>query len=242
MAYTKPNTATSATTVSATDVQGNFDALKTYLHDGISGSDLKSSAPWVDVQHIQQPLVDPYLGLQHGVTGWQGGQDSGGPLVRATFTSSFMTGAKAGSKEWIPVPQTAIKFQLRQSATLIFHYQWELVAGPDDGFSTGSGGLPAEEDRVVYIAPYFGGVQSTRGTNMPKISVAAQETVNNRGGWNNTQKSPDLTYERIGFGSKDGTLVRSLSAGEYVVGMCSFSEVDRVAILNWSVAIEAWYV
>jgi hypothetical protein len=78
MAYTKPNTATSATTVSATDVQGNFDALKTYLHDGISGSDLKSSAPWVDVQHIQQPLVDPYLGLQHGVTGWQGGQDSGG--------------------------------------------------------------------------------------------------------------------------------------------------------------------
>jgi hypothetical protein len=242
MAYTKPHTFAPTTVVDAVDVQGNFDALKVYLHDGVVGGDLKTSAQWVDIQHIQQPVVDPYLGIQHGVTGYQGGQSSGGPLVRATFSSSFMTGAKAGSKDWIPVPQTAIRFQVRQAGILVFHYMWDVIVGPDDGYSTGSGGLPNEEDRVVYVAPYFGGASSTQGTDMPAITATAQESVNNRSGWNNAQKSPNRTYERVGFGSKDGTLVRSIGTGDYVVGMCSFSEVDRVALLNWSVAIEFWYI
>jgi hypothetical protein len=242
MAYSKPNAFTPTTVVDAVDVQGNFDALRVYLHDGVIGPDLQTSSQWVDIQHIQQPVIDPYLGLQHGVTGWQGGQSSGGPLVRATFSSSFMTGAKSGSQDWIPVPQTAIKIQVRKPGTLVFHYMWDVIVGPDDGFAAGSGGLPAEEYRVVYVAPYFGGPSSVQGTDMPRIAVAAQETVNNRSGWVNLEKSPAKPYERVGFGSKDGTLVRSLTVGEYIVGMCSFSEVDRVAFLNWSTSIEFWYI
>ena len=40
MSYTPPNTFAAGTTLTAADVQGNTDALRVYLHEGIVGADL----------------------------------------------------------------------------------------------------------------------------------------------------------------------------------------------------------
>lgn len=241
MAYTAPNTFAPGTICNSTDIQGNFDALKVYLHEGVVTSDLQNSSKWVNTQHVQSPHYSAYEGLQHGVTGYQGGQSSGGPLVRATFTSSFLSGAKSGSKDWIPVPQAALRIKSRAPGTMVFHYSFELAAGPDDGYST-SAGLPAPDDRVAFVAPYFSGYSSIQGqTNLPAFTHGSLPTVNNSEGWYAPNKSPFVPYERVGWGTRCGTYMVEPSVGDYVVGLCSFSEVDRVVIINWSVAIEYYY-
>lgn len=242
MAYTPPNTFAPGTVCNSADVQGNLDALKVYLHEGVLTTDLQTSPEWIDTNHVQSPNYSAYEGLQHGVTGYQGGQDSGGPLVRATFTSSFLSGAKSGSQDWIPVPQAALRIKCRSRATLVFHFAFELAAGPDDGFST-TARLPAPVDRVAFVAPYFAGYSSIQSSSdLPAFTHGSLPTVNNSNGWNGTQKSPSAPYEVVGWGTRCGTYaVDTGGVGDFVVGLCSFSEVDRVVIINWSVAVEVYY-
>ena len=235
MAYTPPNTFLPGTVVNSVEVQGNSDALRVYLHDGIVAGDLLA-ARWADTRHIQSPQVDPYLGLQHGVTGWQGGQDSGGPLVRATFTTSYMTGGKYGSAEWIPVPQTALRVSIRRPMQLLYHYRWELIAGPDNA-PNDAPRIPDQDERLVAVAPYIGSVQ------FPAVA-SAQDTVNNHRGWGASSTfSPENPYNIVGWGSKTGTILQSFNGiGTGTFGLCSYSEVDRVAFLNWQVAVEGYYL
>lgn len=241
MAYSPPNTFLPGTICNSVDVQQNFDFLKVYLHEGIVTGDLQNSSKWVNTQHIQSPHYSAYEGLQHGVTGYQGGQSSGGPLVRATFTSSFLSGAKSGSKDWIPVPQAALRIKARAPGTMVVHYSFELAAGPDDGY-TASAGLPAVADRVAFVAPYFAGYTSIQGqTDLPAYTQCALPTVNNSNGWSSPNKSPNKPYEVVGWGTRCGTYVTDPSLGDFVIGLCSFSEVDRVVIINWSIAVEYYY-
>lgn len=234
MAYSPPVTFTANTTISAPDYQENSDALRVYLHDGIVSGDLRASR-WIDTRHVQSPLVDSYRGLQTGATGIQGGQDSGGPLTRATLTSSYLTGGKYGAVEWIPVPGSAIRISVRRPCKALFHYRWEIIAGPDDAPNI-SGRIPDQDERLVTISPYIG--------NLTQVQVAsAQDTVNNYDGWVSTPPSPERVYNLVGWGSKTGTLFQNYTGvGEYVLGLASFSQIDRSAILNWSVAVECWYV
>lgn len=233
MSFTKPNVAVAGTLVDAAPLQENLVALRTYLHDGVVTGDIRPSA-WVDTRHIQSPVIDPIRGLQHGVSGWAGGQSSGGPFVRATMATSYLTGNKVGVPSWIPVVGTSFKIDVRAPAKLFFHYMWEVVAGPDD-LANDSPRITDDVDRTVAIAPYYGNL-TTVETN------AAQETNNNSAGWASTERSPETSYEVHGFGQKDGTLYRDLSVGTATFGLASFSEVDRVAIINWAVSVELYYI
>lgn len=235
MAYTPPNTFAPNTVVNSLEVQGNSDALRVYLHDGIVAADLRASR-WADTRHVQSPVVDSYLGLQHGVTGWQGGQDSGGPLVRASFSTSYMTGGKYGSIEWIPVPQTAIRLSVRRPMQVLFHYRWELIAGPDNA-PNDAPRIPDQDERLVTVAPYVGNIL------LPSLA-SAQDTVNNHRGWGGGSTfSPANPYNIVGWGSHTGTILQTYnSVGTVAYGLCSYSEVDRVAFLNWSVQIEGYYL
>ena len=235
MAYTPPNTFAPNTVINSLEVQGNSDALRVYLHDGIVAADLRASR-WADTRHVQSPVVDSYLGLQHGVTGWQGGQDSGGPLVRASFSTSYMTGGKYGSIEWIPVPQTAIRLSVRRPMQILFHYRYELIAGPDNA-PNDAPRIPDQDERLVTVAPYVGNIL------LPSLA-SAQDTVNNHRGWGGGSTfSPANPYNIVGWGSHTGTILQTYnSVGTTAFGLCSYSEVDRVAFLNWSVQIEGYYL
>ena len=242
MPYVPPNGFAPGTICNSADIQGNFDALKVYLHEGVASPDLQNTPAWVEAQHVQSPRFNAYTGLQHGATGYQGGQSSGGPLVRATFTSSFLSGAKSGSQDWIPVPQAALRIRVMEPGTLVFHYSWEMAAGPDNGYST-SANLPAPVDRVAFVAPYFAGYNTIQGqTDLPAITQQGQEVLNNSNGWSGTNKSPATPYETVGWGTRCGTHTAYVGVGDYVIGLCSFSEVDRVVLINWSVAVEMYYL
>ena len=223
-------------------MQGNFDALKVYLHEGVATGDLQSSPAWVKAQHVQSPRYNAYTGLQHGATGYQGGQSSGGPLVRATFTSSYLSGARSGSRDWITLPQAALRIQVMEPGTMVFHYSWEMAAGPDNT-STTSTTIPATADRVAFIAPYLASYSTIQGqTDFPAITQQGQETANNSFSPSFIGDSPSIPYEMIGYGARCGTHTADVGVGDFVIGLCSFSEVDRVAIINWSVAIEMYYL
>ena len=235
MAFTPPNVFVPGTVVNSAEVQGNSDALRVYLHGGVIGADLLASR-WADTRHVQSPQVDAYLGLQHGVTGWQGGQDSGGPLVRASFTTSYMTGGKYGAIEWIPVPQTALRLSIRRPMQVMFHYRWELIAGPDNA-PNDAPRIPNDDERLVTVTPYVGSL------DFPAVA-SAQDTVNNHRGWGGSSTfSPSAPYNIVGWGAKSGTILRSYNGvGTTTFGLASYSEVDRVAFLNWAVVVEGWYL
>jgi|DEB0MinimDraft_3_1074331.scaffolds.fasta_scaffold13352_3 hypothetical protein len=234
MAYTPPNTFTGGTKLTAADVQGNLDALRVYLHEGVAGGDLLAGQ-FIDQRHIQPPKWDPIRGLQHGVSGWQGGQWSGGSSVRVSFTTSALTGRRyTGARQWVQQPGTGFTLDIRSPATVLFHYFWEAIAGPDDG-SRG----PGTDDRYSWTAPYVGNVGLV-------ISSASQETVNNTNGWENGAsgyKGADSPYSYIGYGQHDGVYLDTTTGPQrYTVGLCSLSTIDRTAHLNWGVAVEVTYL
>jgi hypothetical protein len=234
MAYTPPNTFTTATPLDAADVQGNLDALRVYLHEQVVGADLRA-VQFVDGRHVQAPEWDPIRGLQHGVSGWQGSQWSGGAAVRVSFTTSAITGRRyTGAEQWVQQPGTGLTIDIRAPATILFHYWWEVEAGPDDG-SRG----PGTSDRYSYTAPYVGNVGLV-------IASASQEVVNNTNGWENgatTAKGADSPYTYIGYGQHDGVHLDTTTGPQrYTVGLCSLSTIDRSAVLNWGVSIEVTYL
>jgi hypothetical protein len=236
MAYTPPNTLTNGTTLTASDLQGNFEALRVYLHSGIVQADIDSSK-WIDTRHVQPPVYEPFSGIQHGVTGHQGGQWAGGENIRLTFCTKFLTGGgvQGSNDTWRVIPNTAIRIETRREAKLVFHYWYELECGPDD--STG-GQQVASGDRLVWVAPYIG-----EGVAL-KQTTAAQESQNHQEGWNTSYPiGADKPYPVCGgYGQRDGTVVYNAPLGSTTIGLCQYSQIDRVAVVNWGIAIETFYL
>jgi hypothetical protein len=239
MAYTKPNTFADGTTLLSSEVQGNVDALRVYLHNNVVQADLLNSQ-WVDTRHIQPPRYSAVEGLQHGVTGYQGGQWSGS-LVRLTFATSYLTGAGRDSSagDWRRVPGTSFRLDIRRDAKVLFHWQIEVEAGPDD-IPQVSGRTPSIASRHAFFAPYYG-VLGAGGRN----NYDAQEVTNNQDGFRSTSPyGPDEPYTVCnGYGQRSGVLLKELSAGvQSDIGLCAWSQIDRSAVINWSVALEVWYL
>jgi hypothetical protein len=85
MPYSPPNTFT--TKLVASEFSGNSDALRVYLHEGIPTGDIAAADQFQTRHIVGPPLYDPTSGIQHGVTGHQGGLVSTSSLTRLTFTS-----------------------------------------------------------------------------------------------------------------------------------------------------------
>lgn len=239
MAYTPPNTFVDGTTLASADIQGNEDALKVYLHRGIASGDFES-AKWIETRHIQPPTYESFSGIQHGVTGHQGGQWAGGTNIRLTFATKYLSGnGRQASETFHPFPQTAIDIELRQDSFVLFHYWWELENGRD---SSTAAYQVAQAERRVYVTPYFGTFSSSNAYNN---RARCQETRNNAYGF--TAGYP-IGIDRPmtsggGYAAKQGTLMKNLS-GPVVTsfGLAIHSLSDRCGIVNWGIALEAFYL
>ena len=176
MSYSPPNTFVDGTTLTSNDLEGNFEALRVYLHKGIVTGDLES-AQVLDTQHVQPPEQSPITGLQHGVTGYQGGQWAGGAEIRLTFATKYLSGQ--GRPDNVAVhhlPQAAFTLELRRTAYCLFHYWFEVEVGPD--VSTASYQVSAAERRV-HVIPYIGDLEDAlSGTGASFFSHQAQEIRN----------------------------------------------------------------
>lgn len=237
MAYSKPNTFTNGQPLKASDVKGNDDALKVYLHQGVTGSDLLNSQ-WIQTKHIQQPVLDLMTGVQHGITGFQGSQWDGGAFVRCQFGTGFLTGkrynASLGTNEVIP--QTAMGFDLRRPATVIFHWWMETVNGPDTGDrSPGT-------DAYLYVGDYTsGGLLAGLGVRSTVPEFFSESPQRNGGFAPNFPGGSAEPYVLQGYGNLSGTKVMQ-SSGALAVGLLHVSTIDRCAILNWGLSLEVYYL
>ena len=244
MSYTPPNTFTAGTQLTAAAVEGNNEALRVYLHGAIPAADVATDG-WIDTRHIQPPVYSPFEGLQHGVSGHQGGQWSQGPTVRLTFLTKYLTGNGAqGSRSWQRIPNTSFKVQLQHPAFVLFHYFYEVEIGPD----TSSGGdQVASADRQVWVGPYVGAnpiQNSLVGTS------TMQEGANHSGHFRTNPVGANFSYPiRGGYAQRDGTIIIEDTTptfprpvGEVNIGLVGFSTVDRSAVVNWSCVLETFYI
>jgi len=247
MAYTPPNTFVSGTTLTAADLEGNYEALRVYLHGAIPSADVQN-VNWIDTRHIQPPLVEAFSGVQHGVSGHQGGQWSGGSIARLTFVTKYLAGQGAqGTTAWHRIPNTSFTLSLRSPAFVIYHYSYEVEVGPDCGTA---GDQVAIADRQIWVAPY-----DLAGTVQPGF-VASSETQQTPNHFStNFRTNPigaGIPYtigrawgQRTGTKIIDGSGLSETyprSVGQVEIGLCGYSTVDRAAVVNWSVAIETYYL
>jgi hypothetical protein len=237
MGYTPPVTFAASTVLTAADVQSCVDDLRIYLHKGISVSDLEA-AQWVDTRHIQPPKQHPYHGLQHGVTGWQGGLGSPGEGARLTFATKYLTGGGLvdSNVEFLRVPNTSFKVEIRRAAKVLFHWWVEVEAGPDDSTYT-SGRTFVVDDRLAFFAPY---VSSTGGSDTRQ----AQEIQTHQEGWGSSYPIGASAPYTVcaGYGQRDGVFAVEVGVGSVTVGLAAHSQIDRVGVVNWNVAIEIFYL
>lgn len=246
MAYSPPNTFAPATTLTAADIEGNNEALRVYLHGAIPAGDFAADS-WIQTRHIQPPVYSPFEGLQHGVSGHQGGQWSGGTTVRLTFLSKYLTGGGVDqNRVWQRVANTSFSVQLRHPAFCLFHYWYEVEVGPDR--SDNAGQDPTAE-RQIWVGPYVG-LNPIQDTLMP-LSLQ-QEAGNNLGTLRTDPVGAALPYTvASGYAQRDGTMLIEgtgpnatlpTGVGEFTIGLCGYSTVDRAAIVNWSVCLETFYI
>lgn len=235
MAFVKPNTFVPGTALTAADFEGNMQALRVYLHNGIAVGDVEA-AKWIDTRHIQPPVSNAFTGVTHGVSGHQGGQWSGGAAVNLTFVTKYLCGQGAqGPKSFHRIPNTSFILSLRRDAKILYHYSYEIEVGPDNSVF---GDQVAFDDRQVWIGPYDDGDPTFL---TPTRDV--QETPMNRDLWMDDPVGAANPYTiGGGYGQRDGTVYFDKTKGEFQIGLSCYSRVDRSAIINWSVAIEAWYL
>jgi hypothetical protein len=238
VAYVKPNTFINGQPLTATDIKGNDDALKVYLHEGVVSGDLKSTA-WVETRHIQPPILEPIPGIQHGVTGVQGSQSRTGAVVRCQFGTSFLTAGRAGSandQSFAIIPQTTMQFTLRKSARILFHWWMESNNGPDN--SAGSLGA----DAYMWVAEYDAGGLLAGTDKKSIVTTHATECIQNHRRWQfNPPGGAEYPYTLLGYGNMSGTKLFT-KTDTVVVGLAHLSLIDRSAIINWGVTIEAYYL
>lgn len=237
MAYSPPTTFINGQPLSAAGLKANDDALTVYLHEGVDPGDLKT-AGWVDTRHFQAPVIDPITGVQHGITGFQGGQWDGGALVRCQFGSAFLTGKRYGASDqnFVAIPQTTFAVALRRQSTVVFHWWMESLNGPDNG--PRSAGASAQMWVTEYNA---GGLLAGTGAQS-FTQTYAQECINNHKGWQeNPPLGAEVPYSLLGYGNMSG--VKVFSSSDYLaVGLTHLSTIDRSAIINWGIALEAYYL
>lgn len=236
MAFTPPTTFTNGTVLTSASLEGNFQALRVYLHNGIIASDLEASQ-WIETRHIQPPRYEPFTGVQHGVSGHQGGQWSGGATARLTFATKYTTGGGKPTTSTVErLPGTAFQVEIVQpNSIVLFHYWYEAEVGPD--FSTGGGQVATATDRLVWIGPLVGNTSLVERSRL-------QPAQNHQTGFKTSYPiGAEKTYPMSGgYASRSGTLTDFKPVGIYDYGLVYHSQIDRVAVINWSVALEVYYL
>ena len=245
MSYSPPTTFADGSTLTSTALEGNFDALRVYLHKGIVAGDLQSAQVF-DTQHVQPPEQNAITGLQHGVTGYQGGQWAGGAEIRLTFATKYLSGqGRATNPAVHNLPQAAFTLELRRVAYCLFHYWFEVEVGPD--VSTASYQVSAAERRV-HVIPYIGDLDDAlTGTGSSFFSHQAQEIRNGSQASGSIKGTSPIGASAPftvtgGYGSRQGTVIRERALGTHNFGLAVHSLAGRAGVVNWGIAIEAFYL
>ncbi len=243
MSYSPPNSFSAGTAITAASLEGNQEALRLYLHEQVNASDFQTSQ-WIETRHLQPPVLEPFTGTQHGISGHLAGQSMEGTGLQLTFCTSYLTGQGRTGIEpdtWLVIPNTSFQVSIRRGYRGFFHWWMELEHGPDNVPAV-SGENYAIDERLNYVAPYLGNPSGVDKT-------AAQEGQNHQGSggvyWQTgTPIGAKIAYPgAAGYGQRDGCMqVTGSGAQTLTVGLCHYSQIDRVACVNWGIALELFYI
>jgi hypothetical protein len=235
-----PTTFVAGTTLTSAALQGNDQALRLYLHRGIISTDLQSSPAWIRTSHIQPPIYEPWQGVQHGVSGHAASQWGGGESVRLAFCTSYLSGGGlTGAIDWHTIPNTAVQVQIRRAAKVLFHWWVELEGGPDN-VPYVAGRNEEILNRSCFIAPYIGS-----GGADGVVSEASQPQANHQQDFNGSPPPVGASFPyplAAGYGQRDGVWGAEQPIGSLTIGLAAFSQIDRVAVVNWGFNLETFYL
>ncbi len=226
-----PNTFT--TKLVASEFSGNSDAIRVYLHEGIPTTDI-AAVDGFNTRHIVGPPVyDPTSGVQHGVTGHQGGLVSTSSLTRLTFTSQGINGGSTGN--WATIPLMSLRIEVRRRSDVILNWWAECISGPDDRPFSGPPAVRTSWISFWAQNPDFTekSRSSLHPTNVHGFEANAPHEV-----------APDLPWELSGWNDAEGSAVLYKWSDNVVApitcGLSAFGSIRRVAVLNFGVTIESY--
>ena len=221
MPYSPTKTWASGNTLTASDLQGNLDGIKVYVHKPPAG-DIKT-AQWADTKHIMPGVIDAQTTLTHNCSGQFGGQQHSFQSLNYTFLTRWNTTRSAATTRNIIVPETAFSISLGRPASLL--YQWWLqVQSRDDGYVDGNSYFVAYKDDATTGATH----------KFPEQSQA--ENLNSAVLFNTGVNISGTRYSS-GFEVRD-----AVTDASFAVGLYGRSENGQCIVFSWGVSIELFYL
>lgn len=214
MAYSG-TTFVASTSVSSADLQGNLDGMRNYVDNGVLVADIDTT-PWVEAKHLMRGSYQPIVNSHSFPSGLVCGRTS------ANGDLSFIPDGPTYREGNVPTykfyPNGTLDFFLPQSADVLF--QFHAVCVPRI--------VTAATNQKARIKVFLDDV-SVGSTKM--WAWTEQESVGN------VIDDARYRHEWSNF-----YLAKNLSAGHHTVSLKGYTRNRYAFMVNWSLALEAYFV
>lgn len=215
MPYIPPKYFAGATTIVATDVQENLDALRNYVSGDIRASDL-SPTNWAGPRNIMRGRYDPIVNQYKLTSGVIASRNS--ETNETSWISRATTGSVGGTTpSFSCFPNSAISFYLEQDAHVIMQF----YASPVNPLGT------TDETKLFIYVDDTDRIAMSRNTIRSEVPAFGSAF-----GYSGEHQA------RNNFG---GYLMRTLSAGQHSMSLKGTSTSSYTFLCNWGVSLEAYY-
>jgi hypothetical protein len=227
MALTIPNSFTNGTSIDATKIQANNDAIKLFVNGNIAAGDLKSTN-WCRTSNIMNGYYSAIINQFEFTTGLvQGGPElprfhPGAVSIAIGDADSVLTTEGSGLTL---VPRTCISFNLEADAKVRYKCTFEMFPLDDDT------GTFSDISKSSLLMVTVDGVAQTR----TKHIVQAMQDVGSGEGTGTYIP----VYEGIRQFNTDITL--SLTKGEHEIAIVAASNEQVTWVGRYSISLEAYY-
>ena len=219
MPYTASYTFSGSTVISASNAQSNLTDMKEYINGGVSSSDLKTSAKWVESGHLMQGSYNPINNTMNFMSGVSGSN------MAADGTESWMFDTPTSRDDpTTPVkadyPDTGATFYLEKTADVLVRFHASATSS-FDGDATGVVRAYLAFDGSLVTNSYMAARPSADTANHASASYDARDL--NWPQWSNFYLKEDAT------------------AGWHHVRLIGYTTTRQAILLNWAMTIEAYY-
>lgn len=237
MSYVPPVTFAPGTTILASGVQANLDAMQEYNNGGVIAADLRTSAPWVAQQHMVRPTYDGVRRVWEGVSGISAASGRAEVVGRYTYAMRATSSPSSTSAVWQFVPGTAkLLIVPRSLRTLHLQYSFSGKTASDSTVAAAGAafGSPVTKVRAFMATGKVRDVADLVGLGSLSLFQEHQLQI---------EDDQDVGDGRLRRGHQSGfKLLTNVAAGVYTVGLAAQSTCPKTRVWRWSVCAEGWMV
>lgn len=221
MAYTVPNSFTDGTLITVAEMEENIADLQKYVDGGMVAGDIDSAV--FERRHLMRGYYRAADNNYQFITGIVQGLQDGEPpravttpvLLRpyVSYWNTFRVSASDDDDTRVNLPGCSLTFTLEATADVFFQWRGEPIVIND------SDGTPQE----------MGGVQIV--INGGHKGETEQWFIEETGTYGIERRHILQSF----------TLVKGLSAGTYNVSLVGLGAPAKMALIAWSLSLEAYY-